>query len=129
MGAPKRTVSPDDVLSPATRAKAREASRLPLQPQGDQTAIGQLVRVERVLEDLLVLVGRGDGWMRWTADRDGKTVFLKYKFTSYQYPNHYVFVSGPIYDVALLVAALVRKCELVDAGQLKPTLDKPYSHM
>ena len=84
---------------------------------------------EQVLRDLQYLLGRGDGWMRWTSDLDGKVLFLKYKFTSIRWPNHYVFVSGPIWDVALMVSALVRKCEKVDAGQLQPTMDKPYNHM
>lgn len=128
MGTRSKTVSPDDVMTPATRAKARELATAQSVLYGPQTAIGQLVAVENVLTDMMVLVGRGDGWMRWGADKDGKTLYMKYKFTSYRYPNHYVFVSGPIYDVAMLVAALLRKCERVDDGSLVPTLDRAYDH-
>jgi len=126
MGTPKRTVSLDDEYTPATRAKLREAVTGGAEEGADRTFIGQLSRCERVLEDMMILVGRGDGWMRWTATRDGKILYLKYKFTSYRYPNHYVLVSGPIWDVAMLVATLLRKCERVDAGTLKPTLDRAF---
>lgn len=81
-----------------------------------------------MLSDLQELVGRGDGWMRWSSDADGKHLYLKYKFTSLTFPNHYVFVSGPIERVAELIGSLRLKVDLVELGQLRPTLDRPFNH-
>jgi len=129
MGTPKAGHGDSDELSAESKRKIRDARQL-LQVEAPVFShAAYQARVEHVLEDMICLVGRGDGWMRWTSDLDGKVLFLKYKFTSIRWPNHYVFVSGPIWDVANLVAALVRKCEKVDADELVPTQDKPYNHM
>lgn len=129
MGTRKRTTSPDDVLDAATKAQIAAVHGGRHEGAPVPTHQHPFAEGEQVLRDIQWLLARGDGWMRWTSDTDGKTVFLKYKFTSLLWPNHYVFVSGPTWDVAIWMGALVRKCELVDAGQLKPTLDRPFNHM
>lgn len=129
MSSRKRGHSDDGTYSAETRAKiaANNAAADEVVHGGPRSS--WFTQGEQVLRDIQWLLARGDGWMRWTSDSEGKVVFLKYKFTSLTWPNHYVFVSGPVWDVALWMAALVRKCERVDTGELVPTQDKPFNHM
>lgn len=83
----------------------------------------------QLANDLIELCQRGDGWLRITSDRDGKIVYVKYKLNGTRWPNHYVFYSSPIYDIALAVAGIVRMLARVDAGTQTPTPDKPFNHM
>lgn len=129
MGTRKGNGPDGDTLSPMTRAKIASQHNGANVVDHSVPRNSSFAEGELMLRDLNWLLARGDGWMRWTSDMEGKTVFLKYKFTSLHWPNHYVFVSGPVYDIALWVGALVRKCEKVDSGDLKPTQDKPYNHM
>jgi len=128
MSTPKDGYGDSDRFAAVTRQKIQQARAAADQGKDAPTIIAQLTSCERVLEELMMLLGRGDGWMRWTATRDQKTIYMKYKFTSYRFPNHYVLVSGPIHDIALLVSILLRKCERVDDGSLLPTPDRPYDH-
>lgn len=80
----------------------------------------------RMISDIQYMLCRDDGWMRWTADGEGKVVYLKYKFTSSHWPNHYVMVSGPIGQVSTLVSILRDKINGVDVGTLKPTEDRYF---
>jgi len=127
MGTPKKGGPGSDEFSSGTKRAIAAAGGARRAALAGETSIGRLAQAERMLDELLYLAARGDGWMRWSATSDQKTIYLKYKFTSYLFPNHYVMVSGPLHDIALLVSTLVLKCERVDAGTLLPTPDHYYN--
>lgn len=129
MGRRRTVYGESDNFSPATKQAIKDRAEKRVHETPLPALAELLTPADNMHRDLVELLTRGDGWMRWTSDLEGKTLFLKYKFTSQQHPNHYVFVSGPVHDVTKLVAYLVRKCQLVDAGQYRPTEDKPYNHM
>lgn len=123
-----KTVSDDDVFHGDPHFRYPEP---PLElPGGDpyQVPFLAMVGADRLMKDILYLLSRGDGWLRLGCDLDGKVCFIKYKLTSVSWPNHYVYVSGPVYDISLHFASVVRKLELLDAGQFRPTTDRPYQH-
>lgn len=78
---------------------------------------------------LLDLCSRGDGWIRIVPHEFGKTVFCKYKFTVLPWHNHYVMWRQDGGDITEMLWGLLRKVELVDAGELRPIYDVPYSGM
>lgn len=126
MGSPKAGGAGSDTFSPETR-RAIEAKASRERAEAEvQRLLAPMSSAERVLPNLQWLVCRGDGWMRWTSDRDGKIIYLKFKFNSTAHPNHYVMVSGPVYAIASLVEGLVRKCLSVDQGVLLPTQDRLF---
>jgi hypothetical protein len=124
-----RNVSADDVLSRETKAAIGAAAKQEFEETHFPVPFPAMVAADRLVRDLQDLLARGDGWLRIGCDLDGKVCYIKYKLTSVSWPNHYVFISGPVYDIALHVSAVVRKLELVDAGNLRPTPDKPFNHM
>lgn len=68
-----------------------------------------------------------DGWMRVVPVPDEHAVWLKWKFTSSRWPNHYVIVKCQSWQVPFGMMELVRKVKEVLAGERAPTLDRPYS--
>jgi hypothetical protein len=73
------------------------------------------------------IISRGDGWLRVTSDENGKTVFMKYKFTSGPHEGHYVmFVGVPGAGLSDLLEGLLWKVRDADRGTLRPTMDTIY---
>lgn len=70
--------------------------------------------------------GRTDGWLRMVPDRDSDAVWLKWKFTSARWPNHYVMVRAQSWQMPFAFLELKRKVVEVDQGERAPTLDRPY---
>lgn len=71
------------------------------------------------------LVMRHGGWLRVIPAPDENAVWLKWKFTSSKWPNHYVMVKCQSWQIAFGVLELQRKIREVDDGERAPTLDHP----
>lgn len=71
------------------------------------------------------LIQQPGGWMRVVPVTDENAVWLKWKFTSAKWPNHYVMVKCQTWQIAFGMLELKRKVQLVLAGESMPTLDRP----
>lgn len=74
------------------------------------------------------LLDRGDGWVRATSDTDGKTVYLKYKWKSGKWRNHYVMVVCVVDQLSWGLALLETKVSRVSGGEMRPTHDSAYNY-
>jgi hypothetical protein len=77
----------------------------------------------RALSNLLV---RDDGWIRAIPDGEGKSAYLKWKFTRGTFAGHYVMVVVDPWDWEdgfRMLEAKIRNCY---AGNRKPTRDRAY---
>lgn len=81
---------------------------------------------DRALEALTALLLRVDGWLRIVPHDHGKTVYFKFKFTSRQWPNHYVMYVEHEYCYVCGLIGLLEKVHEVDLGVRKPVEDTPY---
>lgn len=70
-----------------------------------------------------VLVDRADGWLRVVPERDGNSVFIKWKFTHGLWDGHYVLAVTTRFSIAAGFATLLEKLEDVDRGRRRPTKD------
>lgn len=127
MGSKSFSSHPDHVRT--SGSKQQQAGQGPTQqalgsaspnkpPQNDLEALS------RVLTWFCI---RSDGWLRLIPDRDNDAVWLKWKFTSRKWPNHYVMVKGHSWQMAFILLELQRKVQEVELGERNPTLDRPYS--
>jgi hypothetical protein len=73
------------------------------------------------------LLANPHGWLRFTTSLDGKTLYLKYKWT---HPAHlrntYVMAVVAPYQLGLGLQILLGKVNDVEAGTRHPTPDKGY---
>lgn len=77
-----------------------------------------------VIAVILEIFGGCDGWLRASPQDDGK-VFWKWKFTSHQWPNHYVmYVQEPLEATFPALQGFLRKIENVRTGREKPVQDR-----
>lgn len=74
------------------------------------------------------LLQRGDGWVRMTGTLDGKTYYLKYKFSDGDHKGHYVMSVVPPELLPWGLVLLYTKVGEVDRGERTPALDKPYDY-
>lgn len=72
------------------------------------------------------LIDRHDGWLRIVPESDAQKVFIKWKFNSGKWPNHYVMVVGECWQIEYLFALLVAKLYEVDDGLRIPTTDHRF---
>lgn len=99
-----------------------------------QTAIAEsfvpptLTAAGAAIEKATALMSRPDGWLRINPDEDGKIVWVKWKFTSGRWANHYVLYKGENYpSFADLLVGIHYKLVNVDMGQLRPSKDQYFS--
>lgn len=74
------------------------------------------------------LLLRDDGWLRISPAGDGKTVYLKWKYSRGPWRNHYVMAVGHIWAWDIAIELLERKVAEVDQGSRVPTKDTWYPH-
>lgn len=78
-----------------------------------------------LLEALQWLIQQDCGWMRIIPVPDENAVWLKWKFTSRTWPNHYVMVKCQTWQIAFGTLELKRKVVEVLNGEKAPALDRP----
>jgi hypothetical protein len=69
---------------------------------------------------------RDDGWLR-ASPKDGKTLYLKWKFTNGRWAQHYVMVVVDLWLWDWGVQLLEDKLNAVDAGIFRPSKDTWYN--
>jgi hypothetical protein len=84
-------------------------------------------RAARLANAMAYLVDRDDGWLRLIPSRDGSKAYAKWKFTAGRYSGSYVMVLVQPWNSMALPLLLVDALLKVDAGMLRPTLDKYFA--
>lgn len=84
-------------------------------------------RDARLSSGMVDIVSRDDGWLRLIPSRDGSLSYAKWKFTHGRHAGKYVMVAVAHWNALDLVPLLRDKLREVDAGMLRPTLDKYFS--
>lgn len=96
-------------------------------PQGLVSApsggVADLHEADMAMQYLML---RDDGWLRMVPHDYGKTSYWKWKFTQGPWSGHYVMWVADAADWTGAVVGLVTKIMLVDRGELRPALDRPY---
>lgn len=118
-GVAKRTSRAADRAAREGQAKPGEASN-PSSPAEPPVAPGMI--------NLTSLLLRNDGWLRCCPDGDSTLVFLKWKFTSGKWSNHYVMVVVYYWQLDYGLSLLRDKILAVEEGAHRPTRDTPYNH-
>jgi hypothetical protein len=84
---------------------------------------GKTVLAVQALSNLLL---RDDGWLRAIPDGEGKTAYLKWKFTRGQFAGTYVMVVVQPWNWEVGFRMLQGKIDNCYAGSRKPTPDRSY---
>lgn len=90
---------------------------------GSADGIAGLMEAAQAMQYLML---RDDGWLRMVPHDHGKVSFWKWKFTAGPHAGHYVMWVADCDDWTGAVVGLVTKIMLVDRGELRPALDRPY---
>ena len=75
---------------------------------------------------LSYLLMRDDGWLRLVPAADGKTLYLKWKFSRGKWSGHYVMAVVEVWQWDYGLSLLADKLEAVDLSVKIPTKDTPY---
>lgn len=75
---------------------------------------------------LCELLMRDDGWLRAIPDGEGKTAYLKWKFSRGRFAGHYVMVVIHPVDYRVGFTMLWDKIEDCYTGHRRPTKDRDY---
>lgn len=90
---------------------------------GSADGIAGLMEASQAMHYLML---RDDGWLRMVPHDHGKVTYWKWKFVSGPWKGHYVMWVADCDDWTGAVVGLVTKIRMVDAGELRPALDRPY---
>ena len=70
---------------------------------------------------------RDDGWLRAVPTADGKSLYLKWKFSRGKFAGYYVMAVVEVWQWDYGLTLLADKLEAVDMDIKKPTKDTPWS--
>lgn len=111
------------------KGDVRSTTIQPVPQDGPQAALlpdGLSPLIYDATECLQVLLTRGDGWVRVTADMDGKNVYCKYKYHRGENRGYYVMAVVTVDQLLWGLQLLVAKTNQVDLGLLRPAKDTAY---
>lgn len=80
-----------------------------------------------LLTPLYELLRRCDGWLRVSPADEGKTVYVKWKWTVGPLANRYVMAVGTPSELLHLFALVVEKAEDAETGRGPTSQDKYYN--
>ncbi len=107
--------------------RSRTISHPPVPGPAESALIAQQhLQSAEAVDALSYLLNRGDGWLRMTAPLDGKSVYLKYKYTSGKHRGCYVMAVATFDQLAWAACLLAHKTRQADTGEVLPSPDTFY---
>lgn len=113
----------------SAKARAARLDRASSAPPQPTSGFGSVTPGESItlLEHLCAGAASLPGWFRLVPASDGKTVYLKWKWTAGKLQNRYVMTVGQPHELGELLGLLVEKVRAAEAGTGVSSLDKYYS--